>query len=154
MYYAQKSLTMTSWSLDLIWFVVLIIDWDSCSSHLLKLKWVIIWLFIDSFLVQHGHSSLMTACQEGHLEVVQHLVAQGADLYTQNNVSDKFMYLVDKGLDVNAKNNVSCRKHVELINWCDFMFCYHYVVLSHHVIFIYTGSMVWEPLCLRVKKVT
>jgi hypothetical protein len=35
----------------------------------------------------------MTACQEGHLEVVQHLVAQGADLNTQNNVSDKFMLI-------------------------------------------------------------
>jgi hypothetical protein len=35
----------------------------------------------------------MTACQEGHLEVVQHLVALGADLNTENNVSDKFMLI-------------------------------------------------------------
>ena len=35
----------------------------------------------------------MTACQEGHLEVVQHLVALGADLNAQNNVSDKFMLI-------------------------------------------------------------
>jgi ankyrin repeat protein len=35
----------------------------------------------------------MTACQEGHLEVVQLLVALGADLNTQNNVSDKFMLI-------------------------------------------------------------
>lgn len=41
----------------------------------------------------------MTACQEGHLKVVQYLVALGADLNTQNNVSDRFV-LIYSGDDV------------------------------------------------------
>lgn len=102
--------------MDLLWFFSY--HWDSSYLNAIimfmflpSIKWQcdINQLFCDSFLVQHGHSSLMTACQEGHLEVVQYLVAVEADLNTQNNVSDRFV-LIYFGVDVYINKRIHTRQ--------------------------------------------
>ena len=66
---------------------------------------------------KHGYTPLMLACRGGHLELVQYLVEQGADIkdvnkygYDALTLASKFghfeclKYLVENGSDVCAEN--------------------------------------------------
>ena len=44
-------------------------------------------LWVVLFILQNGWSPLMTASQQGHHEIVQVLIEQGANINSQNEVS-------------------------------------------------------------------
>ena len=44
-------------------------------------------------MVQYGWTSLMRACNEGHLDIVNVLIDKGADVNDKNNVSSNLLSL-------------------------------------------------------------
>ena len=44
--------------------------------------------YIDVLLLQYGGTALYSACRNGHLEVVKHLLNNNADISATDDVSD------------------------------------------------------------------
>merc|ERR1711988_543390 len=72
---------------------------------------------VDAHNIEESTSSLILACNGGHLEVVKYLVEKGADVHARDSLHDSTLmvackvghleltkYLVEKGVDIHARN--------------------------------------------------